>query len=40
MHGTLPALEKVTISADMELHIATPHSTRENIMKTQTSGKI
>ena len=38
---TLPALEKVTTSADLvALHIATLHFARETFMKAQTSGKL
>ena len=40
INDTLPALEKVTNSADLALHIATSHSTREAFMKAQTSEKI
>ena len=36
----LQALEKVTTSADLALHIATLHSARETFMKAQTSEKI
>ena len=40
INDTLPALEKVTTSADLALHFATLHSTREAFMKAQTSEKI
>ena len=40
INDTLPALEKVTTSADLALHIATLHSAREAFMKAQTSEKI
>ena len=40
MNETLPALEKVTTSADLALHIATLHSAREAFMKAQISEKI
>ena len=38
-NDTLPALEKVTTSADLALHIATLHS-RDTFMKAQTSEKV
>ena len=40
INDTLPALEKVTTSADLTLHIVTLHSVREAFMKAQTSEKI
>ena len=39
INDTLPALEKVTTSADLVLHIGTFHSAREAFMKAQTSEK-
>ena len=39
INDTLPALEKVTNSTDLALHIATLHSAREIFMKAQTSEK-
>lgn len=40
INDTLPALEKITTSADLALNIVTLHSAREAFMKTQTSKKI
>ena len=40
INDTLPALEKVTTSADLALHIATLHSAREAFIKAKTSEKI
>ena len=40
INETSPALEKVTTSADLALHIDTLHSAKEAFMKAQTLGKI
>ena len=40
LNDTLLALEKLTTSADLALHIATLHSAREAFMKAQTSEKV
>ena len=40
LNDTLPALEKVTTSADLALDIATLHSEREAFMKAQTPEKV
>ena len=40
INDNLPALERATTLADLELHIATLYSAREAFIKPQTSGKV